>query len=170
MWYCSRVLLLPMLAIIDFGDAASGNNLLFQIASSGSIGQFWTYSGASGTSAQSAGASERKSTGAHRGGSVWHVRDVLRKWDAGHHKFFHDQYSRRDEVQTLFRTGKQWGATSILGKISEVLLYSTALSSSQICRNSVRILFKSINCHQWLHEAPVIRCAEWDVIRDQHRL
>jgi hypothetical protein len=38
--------------IIDLGQGSSGNNLLMQIASSGSTGQFSTYSGTSGTSAQ----------------------------------------------------------------------------------------------------------------------
>ncbi len=44
----------PSAHAIDLGDASSGNNLLFQFSSSGSYGQFWTFSGTSGTYAQSA--------------------------------------------------------------------------------------------------------------------
>lgn len=40
--------------IIDFGDGSSGNDLLMQFSSSGSLGEFWTYSGTTGTNAQSA--------------------------------------------------------------------------------------------------------------------
>ena len=40
--------------MLDLGDATSGNNILFQVSSTGSYAQFWTYSGTSGSAAQSA--------------------------------------------------------------------------------------------------------------------
>lgn len=39
--------------VIDLGSGASANNLLMRISSSGSLGEFWSYNGTSGTSVQS---------------------------------------------------------------------------------------------------------------------
>jgi hypothetical protein len=40
--------------IFDLGRGASGDNILFRISNSGSLGEYWTYNGTSGTSVSSA--------------------------------------------------------------------------------------------------------------------
>ncbi len=79
--------------IIDFGDAASGNDVLFQISSSGSLGQFSTYSGTSGTNAQSASALSANQAGIVGRRSVWQFRDVLPERIAGYHQCINEQPS-----------------------------------------------------------------------------
>ena len=117
--------------IVDFGDGASGNDILFQIASSGSNCQFWTYSGTSGTYAQSASA-------LNAGQAV-----LLDAVQSGNSATFNvngtpgTTNSSMNSIPFVTLSSNVLGQASnggnyYPGQISEVLLYSTALTSSQI--------------------------------------
>jgi len=116
--------------IIDFGDTASGNDVLFQISSTGSYGQYWTYSGTSGTYAQSAGALSANQP------------VLLEAVQSGTSATFYingtpgTTNSSMNSVPSVTFSSNYLGQASsggyfYPGRIAEVLWYSTALSASQ---------------------------------------
>ena len=138
--------------IIDFGQGSSGNDILFQIAASGSNGQFWTYSGTSGTYAQSASA-------LNAGQPV-----LLDAVQSGNSATFNvngmpgTTNSSMNSIPSVTLSSNFLGQASnggnyYPGQISEVLLYSTALTSSQIMAIEA-YLFRNINCHRLRRQRP----------------
>jgi hypothetical protein len=116
--------------IIDFGDGASGNDLLLQVSSSGSYGQFWTYSGTSGTDAQSAGtltASQAELLEAVQSGNsaTFYVNGAAGTTNSSMNSL------PSTTLTSNFLAQASSGGNYFPGTIAEVLAYSAALSASQ---------------------------------------
>jgi hypothetical protein len=140
--------------MIDFGDAGSGNNLEFQISSSGSLGEFQTYSGTSGTAAQSASALNANQS------------QLLEAVQSGTSATFYvngvpgTTNTSMNSIPATSRTANFLGQASsggngFTGRIAEILLYSTALSDSQ--REAIEaFLMQKYQALSVVPEAPII--------------
>jgi hypothetical protein len=116
--------------IVDFGDGASGNDLLFQVSSTGSYGEFGVFNGTSGTYAQSAAALDAAQAV---------VLDAVQSGNAA--TFFVNGAagtinSSMNSLPSTTLTNNFLGQASnggnyFQGNIAEVLVFSTSLTTSQ---------------------------------------
>lgn len=120
--------------LIDLGNAGSGNNLKMQISSSGSLGEFWSYSGGSGTSVQSAAALDSskyqvlevvQSPGSPNDTATFYVDGV-----AGTANTSMNNIPNVSRTSNFIGQGSS-GGNFFDGAIAEIILYSTALTTSQ---------------------------------------
>jgi hypothetical protein len=122
--------LTPGAHIFDLGEGSSGNNILVQLSSSGSYGEFWVYSGSSGTSVRSLHPLvqnqyqllEAVQSG---GAATFYVNGLSGAENSGMHS-----------IPVVTRTANYIGRASAggsyyHGKIAEIILFSSALTESQ---------------------------------------
>lgn len=121
--------------IIDVGQAGSGNNINLQISSSGSKGQFSAFSGTSGTNVQTTSALTQdkfqviasSQAGGNTNGTATAYLDGIAS----------SPNSSMNNIPNTTRTSNFVGQNSsggnfYAGSISEILFYSSKLSSAQI--------------------------------------
>jgi hypothetical protein len=122
--------LTPDAHILDLGEGSSGNNILFQMSSSGSYGEFWVYDGSSGTCARSLQPLVQ---------SQYQLLEAVQS--AGTATFYVNgiagaENSGMNSIPSVTRPANFIGKASAggsfyHGKIAEIILFSSALSESQ---------------------------------------
>lgn len=130
--------------ILDLSQGASGNNIKMQISATGSKGQFSVFSSTTGSDAQSSGAlsssyfqtlSAVLTPGTSNASAIFFVNGIAGPPNTGMYNI--PNVSRNNNF-----IGKGYGGNYFSGKLCEVLLYTTRLSSTQISAVTAQLIQK----------------------------